>query len=389
MQEIKLENKEASQFSSGNLFGEMARSGHEQVVHFYDDSVGLKAIIAIHSSVLGPALGGTRMWPYESEADALKDVLRLSRGMTYKAAVTGLNLGGGKAVIIGDPKKDKSEALFRTFGRFVDSLGGRYITAEDVGINVDDMEYVRMETPHVTGLARAIGGSGDPSPITAMGVFYGMKACAHELFGDESLKGRRVMVQGLGHVGRALVELLAEEGAEIVVTDLDLAEAEAFAAPYKARVVAPEDVFQLEGDVFSPAALGGVINDDSLSHFGYKIVAGSANNQLDDEMKHGAMLQEMGIVYAPDYVINAGGLINVWNELQGYNMKKVQKEVRGIYDTVKAIFAISKQENIPTNLASNRLAERRIEQLSKLSRFHIPTYRNPHTPAAILGQQLE
>ena len=383
MSAIKLESKDLPHVHSGKLFVEMARSGHEQVVHCYDDSVGLKAIIAIHSTVLGPALGGTRMWPYESEADALKDVLRLSRGMTYKAAVTGLNLGGGKAVIIGDPKKDKSEALFRTFGRFVESLGGRYITAEDVGINVDDMEYVRMETRHVTGLSRAIGGSGDPSPITAMGVFYGMKACAHELFGDDSLRHRRVMVQGLGHVGRALVELLAEEQAEIIVTDLDLAETEIFAAQYGAKVVAPDEVFKIEGDVFSPAALGGVINDESLINFGYKIVAGSANNQLDDEMKHGAMLKELGIIYAPDYVINAGGLINVWNELQGYNMKKVMKEVASIYDTVKAIFAISNQENIPTNLASNRLAERRIDQLSKLSRFHIPTLKNTTTPCSL------
>ncbi|HEY9841923.1 MAG TPA: Glu/Leu/Phe/Val dehydrogenase dimerization domain-containing protein [Candidatus Obscuribacterales bacterium] len=354
------------------LFDEMALRGHEQIVHFCDDSVGLKAIVAIHSTILGPALGGARMWPYESEAEALEDVLRLSRGMTYKAAVSGLNLGGGKAVIIGDPKKHKSEALFRTFGRFVESLGGRYITAEDVGIGVDDMEYVRMETRHVTGLSRAMGGSGDPSPVTAEGVFHGMKACADELFGEPSLKGRRVMIQGMGHVGKALLELLAAEKAELMITDLDLEQTEMLAAKYGAKAVAPNEIFKVEGDIYSPAALGGVINNESLSHFGYKIIAGSANNQLADEVIHGEALKKMGILYAPDYVINAGGLINVWNELQGYNKKKALKEVRSIYQTLQKIFAIAKKEDLPTNLASNRLAERRITQLSKLSHIHIP-----------------
>ena len=354
------------------LFDEMALRGHEQIVHFCDDSVGLKAIVAIHSTILGPALGGARMWPYESEAEALQDVLRLSRGMTYKAAVSGLNLGGGKAVIIGDPKKHKSEALFRTFGRFVESLGGRYITAEDVGIGVDDMEYVRMETRHVTGLSRAMGGSGDPSPVTAEGVFHGMKACADELFGEPSLKGRRVMIQGMGHVGKALLELLAAEKAELMITDLDLEQTERLAAKYGAKAIAPNEIFKVEGDIYSPAALGGVINNESLSHFGYKIIAGSANNQLADEVIHGEALKKMGILYAPDYVINAGGLINVWNELQGYNKKKALKEVRSIYQTLQKIFAIAKKEDLPTNLASNRLAERRIAQLSKLSHIHIP-----------------
>jgi leucine dehydrogenase len=354
------------------LFQEMHQQGHEQVVHFHDESVGLRAIVAIHSTVLGPALGGTRMWPYESEADALKDVLRLARGMTYKAAVTGLNLGGGKAVIIGDPKKDKSEALFRTFGRFVESLGGRYITAEDVGVNVNDMEYVRMETHHVTGLSRAMGGSGDPSPVTAQGVFHGMRACAEELYGSSSLKNKRILIQGLGHVGTALAELLAQEQAELILTDLDMGYTEELAARLKGKAIEPDQVFAVEGDIYSPAALGGVINDQSLAHFGYKIIAGSANNQLEDEIRHGLMLKEQGILYAPDYVINAGGLINVWNELQGYNKRKVSKEVEGIYKALKQIFQIARKEDLPTNVASNRLAERRIEQLSKLSRIHIP-----------------
>ncbi len=354
------------------LFDEMALRGHEQIVHFSDESVGLKAIVAIHSTILGPALGGARMWPYASEAEALQDVLRLSRGMTYKAAVTGLNLGGGKAVIIGDPKTDKSEALFRTFGRFVESLGGRYITAEDVGININDMEYVRMETRHATGISRAMGGSGDPSPITAQGVLYGIKACVNEMYGKDSLKGMRVMIQGLGHVGIALSELLASEKAELIVTDLDMNKAEKIASRYNGKAIQPDEVFKVEGDIYSPSALGGTINNDSLSNFGYKIIAGSANNQLADEVIHGEALKKMGILYAPDYVINAGGLINVWNELSGYNEKKALKEVRNIYDTLKKIFAIAKKEDVPTYLASNRLAERRITQLSKLSHIHIP-----------------
>ncbi len=353
------------------LLSAMGKHNHEQVVFCSDENVGLKAIIAIHSTVLGPALGGSRMWNYESEEDALNDVLRLSRGMTYKAAVTGLNLGGGKAVIIGDPKKDKSEALFRSFGRFVQGLGGRYITAEDVGTNTNDMEYVRMETKHVTGLVRALGGSGDPSPVTAYGVFHGMKACALELYDKDSLKGLRITVQGLGHVGEALVELLSKEGAEIFITDLNTDTTEKVGAKYNANPIGIDDVFKIEGDIFAPCALGGVINSESLRNFGYKIIAGSANNQLEDENVHGKMLKEMGILYAPDYVINAGGLINVWNELQGYNKSKALKEVKGIYHILQNVFEISKKENIPTNLASNRLAEKRIEQLVNLKRFYL------------------
>lgn len=353
------------------LFEIMGKYKHEQVVYCCDESVGLKAIIAIHSTVLGPSLGGARMWNYESEEEALIDVLRLSRGMTYKAAVTGLNLGGGKAVIIGDPKKIKSEALFRSFGRFVQSLGGRYITAEDVGTNTNDMEYVRMETKHVTGLVRALGGSGDPSPVTAYGVFHGMKACAEELYGNDSLKGLRVTVQGLGQVGEALVELLAKEGAEMLVTDLSPDVTEKIAHKYNAKAIGVNEVFKHEGDIFAPCALGGVINDNSLAHFGYKIIAGSANNQLEQETVHGMKIKEAGILYAPDYVINAGGLINVWNELQGYNKSKALKEVKGIYNILKNVFDIAKKEDIPTHLASNRLAEKRIEQLATLKRFHL------------------
>ncbi len=354
-----------------SLFEMMGKRQHEQVVYCCDESVGLKAIIAIHSTALGPALGGTRMWPYESEEDALRDVLRLSRGMTYKASVTGLNLGGGKAVIIGDPKKDKSEALFRSFGRFVQGLAGRYITAEDVGINTSDMEYVRMETKHVTGLVRALGGSGDPSPVTAYGVFHGMRACAEKMYGNDSLKGLKITVQGLGQVGEALVELLCKEGAEVFITDLDMNRTEKIAAKYNANMIGIDEVFKIEGDIFAPCALGGIIDDKSLKNFGYKIIAGCANNQLEDEHIHGKMLKEKGILYAPDYVINAGGLINVWNELQGYNKNKALNEVKGIYNILKNVFDISEKENIPTNIASNRIAEKRIEQLANLKRFYL------------------
>ncbi|MFN8578790.1 MAG: Glu/Leu/Phe/Val dehydrogenase [Candidatus Sericytochromatia bacterium] len=354
-----------------SLFEAMGKRQHEQVVFCCDETVGLKAVIAIHSTALGPSLGGARMWNYESEEDAVRDVLRLSRGMTYKAAVTGLNLGGGKAVIIGDPKKDKSEALFRSFGRFVQSLGGRYITAEDVGTNTDDMEYVRMETKHVTGLVRALGGSGDPSPVTAYGVFHGMRACAEELYGTDSLKGLRVTIQGLGQVGEALMELLAKEGSEMLITDIDMKKTERLADKYNAKAIGINEVFKIEGDIYAPCALGGTVNTESLSNFGYKIVAGSANNQLEDEHIHGKMLKDKNILYAPDYVINAGGLINVWNELQGYNKSKALNEVKGIYGILRKVFDIAKKEDMPTNLASNRLAEKRIEQLSTLKRFHL------------------
>lgn len=365
------DNYEIKTAQDFNIFENMSKKSHEQIVFCNDDSVGLKAIIAIHSTVLGPALGGTRMWDYASEADALKDVIRLSRGMTYKAAVAGLNLGGGKAVIIGDPKKIKSEALFRSFGRFVQSLGGRYITAEDVGINTNDMEYVRMETKNVTGLVRALGGSGDPSPVTAFGVFHGMKACVEEKYGKDSLKGLRVVIQGLGQVGKSLVDLLASEGAELLITDIDPEKTEKIAKEFGAKAIGKDEIFKMEGDIFAPCALGGIINDESLKNFGYKIIAGSANNQLENESVHGAMLKEMDVLYAPDYVINAGGLINVWNELQGYNEAKALKEVTGIYNILKNVFKTAKEENIPTHVASNRVAEKRIQQIGNLKKFHL------------------
>ncbi len=349
----------------------MMQSNHEQVVFGYDRDTGLKAIIAIHNTILGPALGGTRMWMYETEEDALNDVLRLARGMTYKAAVAGLNLGGGKAVIIGDPKKDKSEVLFRAYGRLVEGLGGRYITAEDVGTDVRDMEWVRTETSFVTGISEALGGSGDPSPVTARGVFYGIRACTQHQFGTTSMKDMRVAVQGLGHVGTYLCEFLHEQGAQLYVTDIDADRVKNVVERFNATAVAPDEIYDVEAEIFAPCALGAIINDETLDQFKFKIIAGAANNQLRDEKVHGQHLKEKGILYAPDYVINSGGLINVANEIEGYNRTRALKQAEEIYGIVKNVLDVAKSEDIPTNIASNRIAERRVEQVARLRRRFI------------------
>ena len=292
--------------------------------------------------------------------------------MTYKAAIAGLNLGGGKAVIIGDPKTEKREELFRAFGRFVESLGGRYITAEDVGTSVSDMEWVRQETKYVSGISRSLGGGGDPSPFTAIGVLHGMKACAKEAFGKDSLSGLRIVVQGLGHVGHYLVQHLVREGAHLVVADIDQQKVENIAREHEVEVVDVDKVFDVEADIFSPCALGGIINDNTIPRLKFKIIAGGANNQLEDITKHGEILFKKGIIYAPDYVINAGGLINVANELQGYNREKALADVKNIYNIVEMILKLSKKENIPASLASSRLAERRIEQIARIKKTWVP-----------------
>jgi leucine dehydrogenase len=352
------------------IFEHIEKRDHEQVVFCSDKPSGLKAIIAVHNTNLGPALGGTRMWMYQSDEDALTDALRLSRGMTYKAAVAGLNLGGGKAVIIGDPNSDKTEAMFRAFGRFVEGLAGRYITAEDVGTDVRDMEYVRMETKYVTGIDRALGGSGDPSPVTAYGVYMGMKACMKKLAGSDSLKGKRVAVQGAGHVAEFVCEHLANEGALIYISDIYHEKAENIADKTKAVVVEPEKIYEVNADIFCPCALGAIVNDETIPKFKFKIIAGGANNQLADEQKHGRMLIDKKILYAPDYAINAGGLINVYNELEGYSQERALLQAKGIYDTLLNIFAISERENIPTFEASNRLAEQRIRSISRMKTIY-------------------
>jgi leucine dehydrogenase len=352
------------------IFEHIEQHDHEQVVFCSDKQAGLRAIIAVHNTNLGPALGGTRMWTYPSDEDALTDVLRLSRGMTYKASVAGLNLGGGKAVILGDPNKDKTEAMFRAFGRFVEGLAGRYITAEDVGTDVRDMEFVRMETKYVTGIDRALGGSGDPSPVTAFGVYVGIKASMKELTGNDSLTGKKVAVQGAGHVAAYVCEHLAKEGAKIFVSDIYPEKANRVAERIKAEIVSPEKIIDVDADIFCPCALGAIVNDETIPKFKFKIIAGGANNQLKEEKKHGQMLIDKGIMYAPDYAINAGGLINVYNELEGYSQERALKQAEGIYDTLLTIYGISKRDKVPTYEASNRLAEHRIRAIGRIKSIY-------------------
>ncbi len=352
------------------LFAELSERSHEQIVFCSQPESGLKAIIAIHNTTLGPALGGVRMWPYESEEAAVRDVLRLSRGMTYKAAISGLNLGGGKAVIIGDPHKDKTEAMFRAFGRFVDSLGGRYITAEDVGIDVQDMEWVFSETKYVTGIPKSLGGSGDPSPVTAYGVYMGIKACAKKVYGSDSLTGKRVAIQGAGHVASHLAAYIGKENANVYISDIYNDKAEEVASKTGAEVVAPDEIYSLDAEIFSPCALGAIINDDTIPHFKFDIIAGGANNVLDNEEKHGKMLFDAGIIYAPDYVINAGGLINVASELEGYNQDRAMQKASRIYDTILDILDYSTDNEVPATAASNILAEQRIQKISRIDSIY-------------------
>jgi leucine dehydrogenase len=352
-------------------FGKMLELDHEQLVFCHSKVANLKAIIAIHNTILGPALGGTRMWPFKSEEEALIDVLRLSRGMTYKASLAGLNLGGGKAVIIGDPKKDKSESLFRAFGRFVQSLGGRYITAEDVGTGVQDMEYVFMETKHVTGVAHTHGGSGDPSPFTAFGVYHGIRACVKEKMKRDDIEGLTVAIQGVGHVGYYLVKNLIEAGAKCVVTDIDDEKIEKVVDEFGAERVKPDEIYGVNADIFAPCALGAIINDKTIPLLKCQIVAGGANNQLAKE-KHGDILSKKGILYAPDYIINAGGLINVSIELEGYIKERALNKTAQIYDTLLKIFELKKKKKIPTYKAADLLAEERVKKMSEIHSSYLP-----------------
>jgi leucine dehydrogenase len=344
------------------IFKYMETYDYEQMVICQDKQSGLKAIICIHDTTLGPALGGTRMWTYDSEDAAIEDALRLARGMTYKNAAAGLNLGGGKTVIIGDPKKDKNEEMFRAFGRYIQGLNGRYITAEDVGTTVEDMDLIYQETPFVTGVSPAFGSSGNPSPVTAYGVYRGMKAAAMEAFGTDSLEGKVIAVQGVGHVAYTLCKHLHEEGASLIVTDINKEAVQRAVEDFGAKAVDIDDIYSVDCDIFAPCALGAIINDDTISKIKAKVIAGAANNQLK-ETRHGDALHEMGIVYAPDYVINAGGVINVADELNGYNRERAIKKVETIYDNIASVIEISKRDNIPTYLAADRLAEERIERM--------------------------
>ncbi|HET9064924.1 MAG TPA: Glu/Leu/Phe/Val dehydrogenase dimerization domain-containing protein [Gemmatimonadales bacterium] len=348
-----------------DAFHEMQLHGHEQVVFNHEPSCGYFGIIAIHDTTLGPSLGGTRVWPYESTNAALNDVLRLSRGMTYKSAVAGLNLGGGKAVIIADPKREDRESLFRAHGRFVESLGGRYITAEDVGTSPQDMEFVKRETKHVAGLLNL---SGDPSPVTGYGVYMGMKAAAKQQWGKDSLSGRRVAVQGCGKVASYLMSHLKEEGADIVTTDIDEAKVAWCVETYGARAVAPEEIYDEDVEIFAPCALGGIINDDTLNRLQARVIVGAANNQLQED-RHGRELEEKGFLYAPDYVVNGGGVINVYGELQGWTVDRGKRKAQEIYDTLLRVFSIAKRDGIPSFEAADRLAEERIRSVAALKKM--------------------
>lgn len=355
-----------------SLFDQLLSHEHEQIVVCSDPHTELKAIIAIHDSSLGPALGGTRMWQYANDQEALYDVLRLSKGMTYKASVSGLNLGGGKAVIIGDPRKNYSEAFFRTYGRYIEGLGGRYITAEDVSIGINEIEKIRMETKHVVGIPERLGGSGDPSPVTAYGTFMGMKACAKELYGSDDLSGKKVAVQGAGSVSDYLLKHLSEAGAKVYVSDIFEDRVNNVVNKYGVTPVDANDIYDVDADIFSPSALGGIINDETIPKLKCDIIAGAANNQLEDENKHGKQLIERSIMYAPDYVINAGGLINVAHELEpgGYNEEAALKKAAGIYDRITEVLDYASTYDIPTFEASNRLAEDRIQAISKIKSIY-------------------
>ena len=349
---------------------------YEEVVFFHDPPSGLKAIVAIHSTALGPALGGTRFFPFASEEDALRDALRLARGMTYKAAAAGLDLGGGKAVIIGDPKRDKSESLFRAYGRFIESLGGRYITAEDVGTSREDMDILRRETSWVTGVSKRLGGSGDPSPVTAYGVFQGLRACAEEVLRTSTLEGVRVVVQGTGKVGYHLVKHLVEAGAVVTVADVDVDSVARVVKEFGVETTEPDKAHAVECDIFAPCALGGVIRDDTLPELKCAVVAGAANNQLE-RPDHADALAEMDILYAPDFVINAGGLINVADELIGYHRDRAMAKVDGIYRTLREIFLLARTGGMTTAAAANRLAEDRMAGVSRVRLLWLPAQHRP------------
>jgi leucine dehydrogenase len=351
-----------------DILASMHALGHEQVLLSHDPSCGYFGIIAIHDTTLGPALGGTRFWQYASTEDAITDALRLARGMTYKSAVMGINLGGGKSVIVGDNKRTDREALFRAHGRFIETLGGRYITAEDIGTSPADMEYIKLETDHVAGL---LGLSGDPSPVTAYGVYVGMKAAAKARWGSDSLEGKTVAVQGCGKVATHLCRYLHAEGeVRLIVTDIDPEKVRRVVAETGAAAVDPAAIYDQAADIYAPCALGATINDETLARLKVEIIAGGANNQLAED-RHGDLLEQRGILYAPDYVINGGGVINVYGELHRWPHERSEKKAGEIYDTLLRIFEIARREGIPTYRAADRLAEQRIAAVGGLDRMWV------------------
>ncbi|ACL69430.1 Glu/Leu/Phe/Val dehydrogenase dimerization domain-containing protein [Halothermothrix orenii] len=351
------------------IFKEMAKEGHEQIIFFQEKKTGLKSIVAIHNTVLGPGLGGCRMWPYKTEEEALKDAMRLSKGMTYKSAIAGEDFGGAKTVIWGDPETDKSEGLFRVLGRYINGLGGRYSTGTDVGTTYDDFVILNKETPYVGALPKEYGGSGDSSIPTAYGVYNGIKACCKYKYGSDSLEGKTVAIQGLGKVGYKLAKHLLEEGCKVYGTDIKEEYLER-ARQLGVDIVKTDEIYDIDCDIFSPNALGAVINDNTIERLKCDIVAGAANNVLA-EPRHGEMLHQKGILYAPDYVINGGGLIQVADELgnETYSEERVMRKCEGIYNQLLKIFKLAEEKDIPTHAAADHIVEERIETIATIHRI--------------------
>jgi leucine dehydrogenase len=345
------------------IFERIQSDNYEQILFCHDSRVGLKAIIAIHNSALGPATGGCRMWNYRNEDEALTDVLRLSKGMTYKASISNLPLGGGKSIIIGDSSQ-KTPEMLRRFGEFVETLKGHYITAKDVGIDSTDLKTIKSRTSHILGIAGEANSSGDPSPVTAWGVYNGMLACAEKAFGSKSLKGVKIALQGLGAVNYYLLKYLNQEGAKVTGCDINAQSVERAQKEFGIETVSPEAIYDADCDIFSPGALGAIVNGQTIGRLKCKVVAGAANNQLATE-KDGEELLKKGILYAPDYTINAGGLINIYHEREGYNRDKAYAHVAQIYDTMKKILEVSASDRIPTNVVANRIAEERVREAER------------------------
>jgi leucine dehydrogenase len=353
-----------------SVFAYMENYDYENLLLCQDKALNFKAIIAMHDTTLGPATGGCRMWQYEGEMDAIEDALRLARGMTYKYAAAGVNLGGGKAVILGDPYRKDREPIFRALGKFINRLGGKYITGEDVGTTLNDMEYIRMETEYVVTLPTYLGGAGDIAPMTAFGVIRAMQACCKRVYGSDSLEGKTVTVQGLGAVGHNVVGQLQELGVKMVVTDIDSQKVEAMVEKYDVERVDPQAIYDVECDVFCPCALGAILNDDTLARLKCRVICGSANNQLREE-RHGDLLEQKGMVYAPDYIANAGGTIYDTDRLGigGVSHERGKEKVSRIYQNMERVFEIADRDKIPTYLAADRMAEERIREIAEVKKY--------------------
>jgi leucine dehydrogenase len=349
------------------VFEKLKEKRHEQLIFFREPVSGLRAIVAIHDTTLGPAIGGVRMRTYPSEDEAIYDALALSRSMTYKAAGAGVNFGGGQTVVMGDPREDKGEALWRALGRYIDGLGGRYIAGQDVGTSVDDMDHIRTETKFVVGIPSSRGGSGDPSPVCAYGVVRGIEACCSVARGSDVLGGIHVVVQGVGNAGSQVVDMLIAQGSKITVADIDEEAVRRVTERHRVEVVPPDDVFDVECDVFCPCALGGILNAETVGRLRCGMVAGAANNQLADEQS-GTALHERGILYAPDYIINAGALINVADEIYGYDRERALRKTGAIKEVLLKVLAAARDGGIPTYLAADHFAEERIEKVGRVKR---------------------